>query len=490
MRWRGIFYLLGSVLLYLSFAMLVPLLWAMWGDGSERIAFSIAIVLTILAAWAFLRGGQAPSGLTLRESYAFVTLAWLLASLFSALPFLFSGSVPTLVDAFFEAMSGLSTTGATVIADVESLAEGVLLWRAMTHWLGGMGIIVLFVAVFPRLGVSASLLMQAEAPGPLTQMVTPRIAQTAKVLWLIYIALTAVQTVVLHMLGFSIFDALTHAFATMATGGFSTRSASVAAFANPRVEWAIIFFMLVAGGNFALYYHLLLGRVRDVLKDGEARFYLLTIVLATLLLTISVIPTGYPLEYSIRHALFQVTSMVTTTGFTTADFDLWPEFSRMLLLLLMFVGGCGGSTGGAIKQIRILVVLKFFWREVRKAIRPWEVIPLRVGEQVIAPELVNRIVAFVCLYLLIFACSVLYLTSLDYDLVTALSAVASAQGNVGPGLGLVGPTHTYAVLVDGAKIWLAVLMLIGRLEIYTVLSFMLPESLSRRHVQPLRLGRR
>ncbi|HZK25518.1 MAG TPA: TrkH family potassium uptake protein [Oscillospiraceae bacterium] len=476
MRWRGIFFLLGSVLLYLAFAMLVPLLWAMWQASATRLDFSITIILTITVAWLFLRLGRPPTELRLQDAFAFVTLTWLFASLFSALPYYFSGCVPTLIDAYFEAMSGFSTTGATVIISVESVDQAILLWRAMTHWLGGMGIIVLFVAVFPRLGVSAGLLLQAETPGPMTQTVTPRVANSAKILWLIYIALTAAQTIILNSVGFTFFEALTHAFATMATGGFSTKNAGVASFDNPAAEWVIIVFMLLAGVNFALYYHLLLGNIRQVLKDEELRFYLIVVIVATLLLFISLLPLPHAPLAALRHALFQVSSVVTTTGFANVDFDLWPEFSRMLLLLLMFVGGCGGSTGGGLKQIRILVLGKYLLRELRKAIRPWEVAPLRIGDQVISQQLINRIIAFVCLYLLIFSSAVLYLTSLGCDFTTSLSAAASALGNIGPGLAAVGPMHTYAKLTAGAKICLTLLMLIGRLEIYTVLSFLLPES--------------
>ncbi|HAA37464.1 MAG TPA: potassium transporter [Firmicutes bacterium] len=482
MKWRSINYLLGSVLLYLAFAMLIPLLWAMWEKGAERLDFSMVVVLTICTAWLLLRAGEPPAELRREESFAFVTIAWLLVSLFSALPYYFAGSVPTMIDAYFEAMSGFTTTGATVIASVEQQPQSILLWRALTHWLGGMGIIVLFVAVFPRLGVSGALLVQAETPGPLTQTVTPGIANSAKVLWLIYTALTAAQTIILNAVGFSFFDALTHAFATMATGGFSTKNASVAGFANPAAEWVIAFFMLLAGVNFALYYYLLLGRVRRVFKDEELRFYLKLVVVATLLLVIFLLPLDYGPQAAFRHAVFQVSSVVTTTGFASTDFDRWPEFARLLLLLLMFVGGCGGSTAGGLKQIRILVVGKYLLRELRKAVRPWEITPVRVGEQVISRQLINRIVAFVCLYLFIFICAVLYLTSLGYDLTTACSAAASAQGNIGPGLAAVGPMHTYAPLAPGAKVCLTLLMLIGRLEIFTVFSFLLPASSRRKPV--------
>ena len=475
MKWPKIFYLLGSLLLYLSFAMLVPLLWAMWDRGPDRIAFSVAVMASLAVGRLFMYFGESPDELSVRESFAFVTLAWFAAALFSALPFFVSGAIPSFLDAYFEAMSGLTTTGASILTEIEILPRGILFWRSMTHWLGGMGIIVLFIAVFPRLGVSAGHMLQAESPGPISQRIAPRIAQTAKILWLIYIVISAVQTIALLSLGFSWFDALTHTFGTVATGGFSTRDASIAAFGSPGVEWLFVAFMLVAGCNFALYYHMIFGRISVLWKNGEFRFYLLMVTLATVAVFLN-IRTVYPSTvYSLRAAAFQVTSIITTTGYTTADFDQWPVFSRTLLLLLMFVGGSGGSTAGAIKQIRILVVLKYLVREVKKAVSPHAVIPLRIGEHVIPTSTVNSIVAFVGLYVAIFIASSIYLTSLGYDMVTAFSAVAATQGNIGPGLGAVGPTASYASLHNGAKMLLSVLMLVGRLEIYTVFAFLIPD---------------
>lgn len=475
MRVRVVLYLIGSVLLYLAFAMLAPLLWAMWEHGPDRIAFSIAIVTTLVSGWLLIGTGETTSDISLRESMAFVTLAWLTAACFSAIPFYASGVCPKFLDAFFEAMSGLTTTGATIFSDIESLPRGLLFWRSMTHWLGGMGIIVLFVAVFPRLGVSASYMMQAESPGPITQRIVPRITQTAKILWVIYIVVSVAQTTALLLLDFSLFDALTHTFGTVATGGFSTKNASIATFGNAAVEWVIILFMMVAGFNFALYYQMFFGKISAVLKDGEARFYLMVVSLVSVLVFMNIRGLYESSTDGLRAAVFQVTSMLTTTGFTTTDYDAWPVFSRTFLLILMFLGGCGGSTAGAIKQIRILVAIKFLVREMKKTVSPHMVQPIRVGSHVLHQETVNSIVAFVGLYFIIFIFSSLYLTYLGYDLTTAISAVAATQGNVGPGLGAVGPTNTYATLHSNAKMLLSLLMLVGRLEIYTVFAFMLPD---------------
>jgi trk system potassium uptake protein TrkH len=456
--------------------MLVPLLWAMWDRGPDRIAFSVAVMLSLIVGNLLMRFGEAPEELSIRESFAFVTLAWLAAAAFGALPFYISGVIPQFLDAYFETMSGLTTTGATILLEIESLPRGILFWRSMTHWLGGMGIIVLFVAVFPKLGVSAGYMLQAESPGPISQRIAPRIAQTAKILWIIYIVVSAAQTIALLSVGFSLFDALTHTFGTVATGGFSTRNASIAAFGSSAAEWVFIVFMLIAGCNFALYYHMIFGKISMLWKDGEARFYFFILVLASALVFFNISTVYDSFTEGLRTAVFQVVSILTTTGFTTANFDTWPAFSRTLLLVLMFFGGSGGSTAGSIKLIRVLVVFKFLLREVNKIVSPHAVIPLRVGGHVIPNSTVNSIMGFVGLYFTIFIVSALYLTFLGHDLVTAFSAVAATQGNVGPGLGAVGPNHSYAGLQGSAKVLLTLLMLVGRLEIYTVLAFLIPDT--------------
>ncbi len=475
MRWKSINYLLGSLLFYLSFAMIIPLIWALSDQSYDMPAFFFAVVLTLLVGRALMWFGSSPKELSVRESFTFVTLAWILAAAFSAIPFYASGAIPSIVDAYFEAMSGLTTTGASILTEIEVLPRGILFWRSMTHWLGGMGIIVLFVAVFPRLGVSASHMLQAESPGPISQRIAPRIAKTAKILWIIYILVSLAQTIALLSIGFSFFDALTHTFGTVATGGFSTRNESIASFGSSSAEWIIIVFMLVAGGNFALYYHAFFGKLRSVFADGELRFYFGTIALASILVFVNLLRTSNEILHTWRTALFQVVSIITTTGYTTADFNEWPVFSRTMLLLLMFVGGCGGSTAGAIKQIRILVVLKFLFREIRKMIYPHAVLPLRIGKNVLQQQSVNSIVAFVGLYLVIYIISVLLLTLLGYDMTTSLSAVAATQGNIGPGLGEVGPSSSYAAMDVLAKLLLSFLMMVGRLEIYTVIAFLVPE---------------
>lgn len=475
-RFKSIKYLLGTLLFYLSFFMLVPLVWSFMERGPDIAAFLATSLITLSAGLFLIYTGTSPEELTLRESFMFVTLAWLLAAALSALPFYLSGAMPSYPDAFFEAMSGLTTTGASVLSDVESLPAGLLFWRSMTHWLGGMGIIVLFVAVFPRLGVSGSHLLYAESPGPLTQRLAPRIAQTAKILWIIYITVTAVLTLSLLAAGLPLLEALANAFGTVATGGFSTRNQSIASYASGPVEWIIIVFMFIAGGNFALYYQVFVGKFRHAWKDAEFKFYSLVVLAATLLIYFNLGGIIAASGERLRAALFQVVSIVTTTGFSTVDFDKWPVFSKAILLLLMFFGGCGGSTAGAIKQIRILVVLKYLGREIRKAVHPHAVIRLRVGNVVLPNEEVNSIVAFFCLYLLIFCVGVLGMSFLGYDLVTSVSAVAATQGNIGPGLGAVGPALSYGFLDSWAKILLSLLMMIGRLEIYTVFAFLLPES--------------
>lgn len=470
MRLKVILHMLGILLIFLGLFKFLPLGWAVYYREPEITIFLISLVLTVVTG-LLLRGlGSYTENITIKESFAFVTLGWVLAALFGSLPFYLSGALPAFIDAFFEAMSGFTTTGATVIDDVEILGRGILFWRSLTQWLGGMGIIALFVAVLPRLGGGGFFIFRAEIPGPVKERIVPRIAETAKILWKIYVLISLIQVILLLFSGLDFFESLTHTLSTMATGGFSTRNASVASLNNPMAEVIITFFMFMAGINFSLYYLLYRGDIKTIWKDLEFRFYLGFLVTVGLLVSVGLYMFTYDsLLESIRYGFFQVVSITTTTGYATADFDQWQPFLRSLIFFLMFMGGCGGSTGGSIKQIRILVALMFGLREIKRMVHPRAVIPVRLGDRLVGEETVMNILGFLLIYILLFLLGSLLLTFQGMEIVSAFSAVAASLGNVGPGLDLVGPLQTYSGIPGAGKLTLSFLMLVGRLEIYTVL---------------------
>jgi trk system potassium uptake protein TrkH len=435
-----------------------------------------ATAVTFFSGALLLFFGKSDGSVGAREGFVIVTGAWVLASLYGALPFSFAGATPTYIDSVFETVSGLTTTGATVINALGELPEPLLLWRSMTHWLGGMGIIVLFIVLLPQLGVGAFHLFKAEVPGPITERVVPRIRDTAVALWLIYALLTIAQIVLLMLAGMSFFDAMNHSFATMATGGFSTRDASITYYNSPLIEGIITTFMIVAGGNFALYYLAWRSGVRRIFADTELKAYLAIIAVATGLITLNLVLTmDQPLVRAFRDALFQVVSLITTTGFVTADFDQWPPLSKMILLLVMFIGGCAGSTAGAIKVSRLLILCKQSWAELRKAIHPRVVTSIQVDNRTVELSVITAVSQFFFVYMLIFVVAVLFMAGTGMQPLDAMGAVAATLGNVGPGFGVVGPTTTYAAVSPGGKIILSVCMLLGRLELVTMLVFLRAE---------------
>lgn len=471
---------LGTLLLFQALAMAAAAAWSFTSRGDDRWAFAWAIAVTA-AVGALLYGltlKTRQKQLSMAESFALVTLAWLFCAAAGALPYFFYGLFErSYLDAFFESISGFTTTGATLISDIEVLPRGILFWRGLTQWLGGMGIIVLFVAILPRFGFRSLTMFKAELPGPISERVVPRVVEAARRLWQIYLGLTVLQAVLLILCGVQVFDALAHALTTLPTGGFSTYNGSIGALHNPAAEIVIIIFMFGAGVNFVLYYRLLSGDVQSVRRNQEFRFYLGMTVLAVAFTTVNIYPGIYPnLFEGLRKAAFQVVSILTTTGYGTADFDSWPSFSRVLLFFLMFAGACGGSTGGAIKQIRLLILAKYAYRELHRMVHPSAVSPIRIGDQVLPEDMLRGVIGFSFLYVFFFVFSTLALSGMGLDFTTASSAVAATLGNVGPGLGLVGPTHTYQVIPDAGKALLCLMMILGRLEIYTVLVMLLPEA--------------
>jgi len=474
-----IFYLVGIMLLFLALAMFLSSLWSFSQQGPDRLAFLTAILITS-AAGGFIYWFFSPSKgreLSIVENFTLVTIAWFAAGIFGALPYHFYGVFDgNYLHAFFESVSGFTTTGATLIEDIEVLPRGILLWRSFTQWLGGMGIIVLFLAILPRFGFRSMTMFKAELPGPVAERVVPRVVETARRLWLIYVVLTLAQMLLLMFSGLSFYDSLCHAFTTMPTGGFSTYNASIAAFNNPMAEIVIILFMLFAGINFALYFRLIRGDY-NIYKNPELRFYLVIIAAGIILVTINTYDFSEGGFFTaLRQSAFQVISITTTTGYATADFNAWPSFSRLFLLLLMFFGACGGSTGGSMKQIRWLLMIKYALREIRQVIHPSAISSVKLGEHHVSDEVLRPVMAFGFIYVTLTALATLALAFMGLDFDTAFSAVAATIGNVGPGLGGVGPLETYMNIPPAGQMLLTVMMVVGRLEIYTVLIIFLPES--------------
>lgn len=461
---------LGFLLISLGLFMAVPALFSWHHHGSDLAAILVSAALTLVLGFLLALLVRPRGELQLRDSFLVVALGWLLASAFGALPFFLSGTIPSFSDAFFESASGFTTTGASILVRVEDLPHGLLFWRSLTHWLGGMGIIVLSVAILPLTGVGGTQLYKAEIPGPTLDKIAPRIRQTASTLWKVYVLLTLLQTLLLLAARMNLHEALCHSFATMATGGFSTRTASIAGFNSLFVEAVVLVFMFLAGMNFTLHYHFLRGRTSAFWKSEEFRFYLGIVAVFTVLLTADNLLAGtLRAGGALRHSLFQVVSITTTTGFATADFGLWPATARFVLLFLMFVGGCAGSTGGSIKVVRVLIIFKQGLAELRKLLHPRAVIPVRIDGRSVPQDVVVNILGFLFLYIGLLFLSTLALTLMGLDILTAFSSVAASIGNIGPGLGAVGPAANYQHIPLAGKWLLSFCMLAGRLEIYTVL---------------------
>ncbi len=472
MNWKAVFKIQGILLLILSLSMLPSIAFSLYYGSGDTKEITAAVLLTFISGLTFTAVFRSDVPLRPREGFIIVTLGWIFAALFGALPFFFYGmGGGNYIDCVFETMSGLTTTGATILTDISSLPKGLLFWRSLTHWLGGMGIIMLTIAILPILGLSSNTLYKAEVPGPMKDKISPRITDTAKILWYIYMGMTILETIMLMLGGMSFYDSLCHTFGTLATGGFSTLNNSIAGFDSLYIEIVIIFFMYLAGINFILHFFLIKGKFRDFFTNSEMKFYTFTLVLALIFITFNLYYSGIydSISHSLRYAAFQVVSITTTTGFVTADFEKWPYFSKILLIILMFFGGCSGSTGGSIKQIRIMAVFKLSLNEIKKLAYPRAFVSLKIGSDPINDQVVKNIAAFFILFISIFAFVTLFLTFQGYDIITSFSASIATLGNIGPGLARVGAIENFAFFDNVSKLILTFNMLLGRLEIYSVL---------------------
>ena len=476
-RWPAIVQLLGYFIIGIAASLIAPLLFAVVeGDaGVYPLLVSLLIGGVVGAGAVFLRRSD-PHEINRREGILLVALAWVAAAVLGGLPYFFSSYVGTFTDSFFESMSGFTTTGATILTDIEALPHSLLLWRAMTHWLGGMGIILLGIAILPLIGTGGMELYRAEFSGARSEKLRPRIAETALSLWKIYVVLTLVEYVALRFAGMTPFDSVCQSFATMATGGFSTRGLSIEAFQSPAIEYIVILFMLLAGINFTQHYRLFVERnPRSVLGDSEIRAYVIIIIVATGAIMLAIVPgSTLPLETSFRQALFQVVSIMTTTGFSSTNFAQWVPMATFVLLMLMFIGGCTGSTAGGMKVARIVLLLKVIGREFRKMAEKRAVFAIRLEGNAVGEGTIASVLNLIYLAFIINFSACLILTASGLDLITAFSAVSAAMFNIGPGLGSVGPVDNYAHIPELSKWTLSFCMLAGRLEFYTVLVVVTP----------------
>ena len=465
----------GAFLRFFSLMFLAPLGVALlYGERGDALVFLGSGVVSAIAGHAMTRGRQTRTDDLKRvEGLAIVAGSWLLLSWSAALPYLAIGMSP--IDAMFESMSGLTTTGATVIRDFSVPGYGMFFWRSLTQWFGGMGVIALFVAILPRLGIGGRQLFFAEAPGPTDEKLTPQIRKTAAALWTVYAGLTAAQIVALLLTGMPLFDSTCHALTTLAAGGFSPHGLSIAGYNNPAAEWVITFFMFAAGANFALHYRTLRGELRAFPSDEEFRAYVGIIVVSVVLLVVFLRPAVPGLLDSVRIAAFQVLSILTTTGFASVDFQLWNEQAKMVLLLLMFIGGCAGSAGGGPKIVRQVLIARYTLLELRRTLHPRGVLPVKLGGRVVPDDIMRGVLVFFLFYLLVFAVCTVIVSALGADIITAITASIACLGNIGPGFNAVGPMANFADLHPVSKITLTLAMWVGRLEVLTVLALMRPE---------------
>lgn len=446
-----------------------------YGEG-DAWALGLSGLITIATGLVFwLLPFPGKDNIKKREGYLIVALSWLAMIGFGTLPYLFSGTFDSAVDALFESVSGMTTTGATVLGDIEAVPKGILYWRSLTQWIGGMGIIVLTVAIFPLLGIGGIELFVAEAPGPTSDKLHPRIKETAKRLWLIYVGLTVVLFVILLVAGLNVYEAVNHAMTTMATGGFSTKNASLAHYDLPQVQYPIIFFMLLSGTNYTIIYYGLKGKLSKIWQSDEFRAYLTLLVLLTAIVFVGVSKhTELPLEKTFRDSLFQVASILTTTGYVSADYTAWGNSLLMLFFVLFFMGACAGSTSGGIKLVRHLVFFKNSFLEFKRILHPRAVIPLKLNHQVVTGRILIHIITFLLLYLILFVIGSILVSAMGLDFITAVGAVASALGNIGPAIGQLGPMDNFGWLSPEVKLLLCFFMLLGRLELFTVLVLFTP----------------
>ena len=493
MNKRLMFHLIGNVVRMAGALMVLPLIVSVIYGGSDAIPILSAMIITVAAGTALSLIRPKRDTLRAREGFAVVAFSWILVSFFGGLPFFISGDVPSLVDCFFETVSGFTTTGATILTDVEALPRGLLFWRSFTHWAGGMGVLVLSLALIPKMGARSIHLMRAESPGPSTDKLVPRVASNAKILYEIYGGLSLLMVIALLLCGMNLFDAVVHMFGAAGTGGFGTYGNSIAHWNSAAVDVVTGLFMALFGVNFSLYYYIIKRNWRAALGNSEMRLYWAILLGSTLLIAINIMPqategfhsiasappTGGNFFTALRFSFFQVSSIMTTTGYATADFNLWPQFSRVLLVVIMFIGASAGSTGGGIKVIRLQLLIKSMVRDIRRTVHPKSVNTVKLDGHTVDEGILSGVQGFFFAYMAVLLLSTIIVSLDGFSFETNFTAVVATLSNIGPGLGMVGPTGNFAAFSDLSKIVLSLCMLIGRLEIFPILMLVAPSAWKR-----------
>lgn len=466
-------HVIGNLVMITGVLMSLSIPFSLYYKTNDLRAIIIAALITLLLGLtlklAFRKNSK--DEIKKREGYLIVALGWFFMTIFGSLPYVISGTIPSYTNAFFETISGLTTTGSSILNDIEALPKGILFWRSMTQWIGGMGIIVLTIAILPLLGVGGMELFASEAPGPTKDKIHPRIKETAKRLWLIYFGLTIIQTICYLFAGMDFFDAINHSLTTISTGGFSTKQHSIAHFNSSLIEYITIVFMFLSGTNFTLLYFISKLKFKKIWNNDEFKWYAGAVIFLMLVLTPIIYFNYYEthhFEMVFRHTLFQIVSILTTTGFASADYTLWGSFITFIFFLLLFSGASAGSTSGGIKIIRVLLLIKNGFLEFKRKLHPKAIVPVHLSGKVVSSTVIYNLLAFVFLYLFIFVLGSITMTFLGVEFIEAISAVATSLGNVGPGIGDVGPSHNFSALPNTAKWVLAFLMLLGRLELFTI----------------------
>jgi trk system potassium uptake protein TrkH len=478
MGWQFILKILGVLLLVFGLTMNFPLVAGLYFGDQSLMPLILSLIITVSVGLILILVFRKARSeiINQREGMAIVAIGWTAVGLFGALPFYMGDDYFTFTDAVFESVSGFTTTGASILTNIEGLPKGLLFWRSFIQWLGGMGIIVLSVAILPFLGVGGMQLYKAEVPSPVPDKLKPRIRDTAMILWKVYALLSLAQVILLMLGGMSLFDALCHTFTTMPTGGFSTKNSSVAFFGSVYFDCVFIFFMILAGINFSLHYQMLRGNALAFWQDSECRFFIGAVVLTTLVVSLNIFGRVYEtIGGALRYGAFQVVSIITTTGYATADYEQWPVMSQLIILLLMFLGASAGSTGGGMKCLRIMLCFKYCYKELFSLIHPHAVTHVKIAGKPVADDVMRSVLGFLVLYVGLFALSSILLAGLGADFTTSITAVASCIGNIGPGFGMVGPVENYAQIPFLGKWLLIWCMLLGRLEIFTLIILFVPE---------------
>ncbi len=470
MNYKLVLRVTGFALLLEAACLLFPTLVSLiYREDPLPFLWTILILVVVGSALSFLLRSKKPANLLPRDGFLTVGLIWTLFGAFGALPFWFSGEFGGYINCLFECISGFTTTGSSILPAVEGISYGLLFWRSFTHWLGGMGVLVLTAALFPSLGISSNFLIRNESPGPVKGKLVPRASQSSKILYLIYLALTVIQIIVMRIAGQPWFDAIVNTFGTAGTGGFSIRNTSIGAYNSPAVEIIMTVFLLLFSINFAMYFLLLTRRFKEILKSDELRFFLIVVAAAILLITLNIAPTFTSVGDAIRTAAFQVASIISTAGFATVDFNLWPEFSKTILILLMLIGACAGSTGGGMKCSRVLILIRSALREVRSSIHPRSVSVVRLDGEPVQEKAVNTALCYFVAYIFIVFTATLIVSLDNFSFLTTFTSVITCVGNVGPGLDVVGPMGNFSGFSALSKLVLSFCMIIGRLEMFPIL---------------------